>query len=179
MNAKQNPYVTRFALALLVGLLALLAVLVLLSRAFGADELRATKRAPAFALKDTEGRDVKLADFTGKALIVCFVVTWDEPSLKQIAILSDVLKEHTDKELAVLAMAVEQVERQSTKSYVNKEHPSFPFLVVDYKTIQAFGGLTAVPTTLVINKDHNIVQRHIGITEKKVLEDELKTVLQP
>jgi peroxiredoxin len=179
MNGKWNPGLARLVIPLLVGVLVLLAVLVLLSRAFGEGDVHVLKRAPAFALKDTDGHAVKLADFTDKALIICFVVTWDEPSLKQIAILSDVLKEHNDKELAVLAMAVEQAESQSTKSYVEQQHPSFPFLVVDYKTIQAFGGLNAVPTTFVINKGHNIIQRHIGITEKKVLEDELKTVLQP
>jgi len=170
MNAKLNLWTTRLALPLLIGLLASLAVLVLLGRAFGQGEGRVVRRAPAFALKDTDGRVVKLDDFAGKTLTVCFVVTSDQPSLKQIAILSDWLKEHDAKELAVLGLAVEQSGKQTTKAYVEQEHPSFPFLVVDYETIQAFGGLTAVPTTFVIDKNQNIIQRYIGITEKEVLE---------
>ena len=179
MDAKRNPLMTRLAFSLLVGLLALLAVLGLLGRAFGEGENRLLKRAPAFSLQDTEGHTVKLADFTGKALIVSFVVTWDEPSLKQIKILSELLKEHTDKEFAILGVAVEQTGKQTAKAYVNREHPSFPFLIADYEVIQAFGGLTAVPTTFIIDKDHNAVQRHVGIIDKKTLEAELKPTAKP
>ena len=170
MNIKLNPWATRLALSLLIGLLASLGALVLLNRAFGQGDSPWVKRAPAFALKDTDGRVVKLDDFAGKTLTVCFVVTSDQPSLKQVAILSDWLKEHDAKELAVLALAVEQPQSQTTKTYVEQEHPAFPFLVADYETIQAFGGLTAVPTTVVIDKNQNVVRRYIGVTEKEALE---------
>lgn len=176
MNSKRNPWLGRLTISLAIGLLALLTVLVLLGRAFGDDEVRVMKRAPAFTLKDTQGNAVKLADFTDKTLVITFVVTWDPPSLKQIEILTDLHKEHGEKDLAVLAVSIEQTERQTTKAYVEQQHPSFPFLVADYETIHAFGGLTAVPTTFVIDKDHNITQRHVGITEKKVFEAELKAV---
>ena len=106
-------------------------------------------------------------------------MTWDQPSLKQIAILSDWLKEHDAEELAVLCMAVEQSGKQTTKAYVDREHPDFPFLVANYETIEAFGGLTAVPTTFVIDKNKNIIQRYVGITEKKVLETNLTSVSPP
>jgi peroxiredoxin len=173
MNAKPNPAMTRLALSLLIGLFALLAVLVLLSRAFGQGEDRGMRRSPAFELKDTDGHIVKLDDFKGKTLAVCFVVTSDQPSLKQIAILSDWIKDHDPKELAVLGLAIEQWGRQTTRTYVGQEHPSFPFLVADYDTIRTFGGLRAVPTTLVIDKNQNVVQQYIGVTEKKVLETNL------
>lgn len=179
MNVKLNPWVARLAIPLLIGLLALLGVLVLLGRAFGEGEARVPKRAPAFALKDTDGHVVKLDDFAGKTLVACFVVTWDQPSLRQIAILSDWLKEHDDKELAILGMAIEQSGRQTTKAYVEQEQPDFPFLAVDFETIKAFGGLTAVPTTFVIDKNKNIIQRYVGVTEKKVLETNLTPVSQP
>ncbi len=175
MNTKPNPWATRIALPLLIGLLASLGALVLLDRAFGQGDSPWVKRAPAFALKDTDGRVVKLDDFAGKTLTVCFVVTSDQPSLKQIGILSDWLKEHDAKELAILALAVEQPGSRTTRTYVEQEHPSFPFVVADYETIQAFGGLTAVPTTLVIDKDKNIVRRYIGVTEKGILETNFGT----
>jgi peroxiredoxin len=179
MDAKRNPFVTRLAFSLLLGLLVLLAVLGLLGRAFGEGESRVAKRAPDFSLKDTDGRVVKIADFAGKPLIVCFVVTWDEPSLKQIKILSELLKEHEDKELVILGVAIEQEGKQSAKAYVNREHPSFPFLIATYEVIQAFGGLTGVPTTFVIDKDHNAIDRHVGITGKKILEADLKPAAKP
>lgn len=177
MRLKQNPGLPRVSVP--AGLLALLAALVLLGHVFGENETRITKRAPAFRLKDMQGNTVKLADFAGKAVIISFVVTWDQPSLKQIEILSNLRKEHGEMDLAVLAVAVEQPERQTTKAYVEQQHPSFPFLVADYETINAFGGLTAVPTTFVIDKDHNLVQKHVGITNKSAFEADLKGTAPP
>ena len=174
MNAKQKPFLTRPAFSLLIGLLALLVVVALLGHALAEDDASTAKRAPDFTLKDTEGRIVKLVDFAGKTLIVSFVITWDEPSREQIKILSELVKEHGDKELAVLGMAIEEAGRPTTKAYVEQEHPSFPFLVANFETVQAFGGLTAVPTTFVIDKDRNIIQQHVGVTEKKVFEAALK-----
>ena len=103
-------------------------------------------------------------------------MTWDQPSLKQIEILSNLRKEYGQTNLAILAIAIEQGDRQTTKTYVEQQHPAFPFLVADYETIKAFGGLTAVPTTFVIDKDQNIVHRYEGVTEKYILEERLKMV---
>jgi peroxiredoxin len=174
MNAKRNPFVARLAFSLAIGLLALLVVLVLRGRALAEDEASATKHDPDFTLKDTDGRVVKLADFAGKTLIVSFVVTWDEPSREQIKILSELLKEQGDKELVILAMAIEQAGQPTTKAYVEQEHPSFPFLVANYETIRAFGGVTAVPTTFVIDKERKIIRQHVGVTGLKVFEAALK-----
>jgi peroxiredoxin len=174
MDLKINPWSERLAVRRIFGLLAVSLVLMLPGQAFGENVPLTTKRAPAFTLKDTEGKTVKLADFSGKALIISFVVTWDQPSQKQIEILSTLRKEHREQDLAILALAVEQPGKQTTKAYVEQQHPSFPFLVADYETIKAFGGLTEVPTTFVLDKDHNIVQKHVGITHKSAFEADLK-----
>ncbi|HUJ08445.1 MAG TPA: TlpA disulfide reductase family protein [Verrucomicrobiae bacterium] len=155
------------------GFVAFLLVFGLLGCAFAAGETGPKQRAPDFTLKDVQGNTVRLADFSGQALIVSFVVTWDKPSLRQIGILSDIRKERSEKELAILAVAIEQGGEPTTKSYVEQKHPGFPFLVADYATISAFGGLTAVPTTFVIDKNHNIVQKYVGITSKDVLDSDL------
>jgi peroxiredoxin len=176
MDSKPNPWSERLVVHVLFGLLVASLVLILPGRAFGDNEARVLKPAPAFTLKDTQGNTVKLADFKGKALVISFVVTWDQLSLKQIEILSNLRKEHGEKDLAVLAVAVEQPEKQTTKVYVEQHHPSFPFFVANYETISAFGGLTAVPTTFVIDKEHNIVQKHVGVTGKSILEADLRGV---
>ena len=66
------------------------------------------------SLKDTDGHIVKLDDFAGKMLAVCFVATWDAPSQKQIAILSDWLRVHDDRELAVLGLAIRKESMSGT-----------------------------------------------------------------
>jgi len=79
-------------------------------------------------------------------VIISFVVTWDEPSQKQIEILSKLRSESSETNLVILAAAIEQADRQTTKAYVEQQHPNFPFLVADYATINGFG-LAVVPTS--------------------------------
>jgi thiol-disulfide isomerase/thioredoxin len=129
-------------------------------------------------LKDTDGREAKLGDFKDKALIICFVATWDKPSQKQISILAEVAKEYADRGLAVLGFALEQSGKQTVKSYVETDHPSFRFLAVDYSTIMAFGGIGSIPMTFVIDKNHYIIRSYVGIAEKKTLATDLKIIFE-
>jgi len=150
--------------------------LVLIDHAFAESGVVPSKKAPAFTLRDVQGNVVKSSDFSGKSVILSFVVTWDEPSQKQIEILSKLRSENSETNLVILAAAIEQPDRQTTKAYVEQAHPNFPFVVADYETISGFGGLAVVPTTFVIDKDRNVIQRHEGVTEKRAFESELKLV---
>lgn len=176
MNSRPNAGTGRLIIALMVGVIALLAVMVLLRRAFGEDEIRVAKPAPSFALKVAQGRTIKLADFRNKALIVCFLATWDDPSQKQMRILNDLSKQYGETNLAVLGLALDQKRPESAKAYAEQQHLNYPLYLPDYGLIQAFGGLTAIPTTFVIDKNQNIIQTYVGVTETNVLDADLKAI---
>jgi peroxiredoxin len=178
MNTKPNPGPSRLTVSLAVGLVVLLVVIVLLSRAFGAAaETRTATPAPSFALKIGRGQFVKLGNFKGKALIVCFFATGDAPSKKEALIVNDLLKEHSETNLAVLGLILEQP-AQRINAFVEEQGLSFPLYPPDYDFIQAFGGLTAIPTLFVIDKNQNIIQKYVGITETNVLEADLKAIFK-
>jgi hypothetical protein len=44
--------------------------------------------------------------------------------------------------------------------------------------VQGFGGLTAIPTLFVIDKNQNIIQRYVGVTEANILEADLKAIFK-
>ena len=54
----------------------------------------------------------------------------------------------------------------------------YPLYQPDYDIIQAFGGLTAIPTLFVIDKNQNIIQKYVGVTEANVLEADLKAIFK-
>ena len=178
MNMRPNAWTSRLLLSLAIGLAILLVVMLLLGRAFGENEVRVAKPAPPFALKDARGRAIKLADFKDKALIVCFFATRDNPSQKQVVILNDLLKKYSETNVAVLGVALSQTSYPSTEDYAAQQHLHYPLYAADYNVIVAFGGLTAIPTTFVIDKNQNIIQKYVGITETNVLEADLKAILK-
>ena len=180
MNTKPNTGPSRLAVSLAVGLVVLLVVIVLLSRAFGAtnDVVRMAIPAPSFVLKIARGPTIKLADFKGKALIVCFLAIGDNPSQKQLPILNDLLKEYSETNLAVLGLAFEQPGSQAIKALVDGSGVSFPLYPPDYDIIQGFGGLTAVPTLFIIDKNQNIIRKYVGVTDANTLEADIRAIFK-
>ncbi|HXI85633.1 MAG TPA: TlpA disulfide reductase family protein [Verrucomicrobiae bacterium] len=186
MNAKSNAPLSRLMISLVVGFVVLLLVILLLGRAFGATndahsatpEIRTAVPAPLFSLKIGRGQTIKLTDFKGKALIVCFFATGDGPSQKQVPILSNLLKDYGETNLAVLGLVFEQPGAPPMKTYAEQQGLGFPLYPPDYDIIQAFGGLTSIPTLFVIDKNQNIIQKYVGVTEANTLEADLRAIFK-
>ena len=179
MNTKPNTGPSRLTVSLAVGLVVLLVVIALLSRAFGAtNEVHIAIPAPSFSLKIGRGQTVKLTDFKGKALIVCFLATGDKPSQRQMPILNDLLKEYTETNLAVFGLVFEQPGAQTIKSFADEQVAGFPLYPPDYDIIQGFGGLTAVPTLFIIDKNQNIIRKYVGVTDANTLEADIRAIFK-
>jgi peroxiredoxin len=157
---------------------ALLAASLPATRAATQETVRVAQPAPRFQLKDANGREVKLSDFDGKAVIVTMLLSADRPSQKQIAVLVELRKKYDDKELAVVAISLDSTPAAQLQEFAKKHEIAFPILLGDYKIVQDFGGFNAVPTTFVIDKNHNIIHRYVGVTEEPVFEDDLCAILK-
>lgn len=178
MNIRPNAWPNRLLISLVIGAVILLTVIALLSRAFGENELRVAKPAPAFVLKDAHGQTIKLADFKNRALIVWFLVTSDKPCQKQMGILNDLVKACGETNLAVLGLALDQTSPQASKIYAEQQHLYFTLLPAYYEMVQAFGSLTSIPTLFVIDKEQNIIQTYVGVTQTNVLDADVKAILR-
>jgi peroxiredoxin len=179
MNAKSNARLSRLTVSLVVGFVVLLLVILLLGRALGAtNDVRMAKPAPLFSLKIAQGQTIKLTDFKGKALIICFLATGDRPSQTQALILNSLLKGYSETNLAVLGLVFVQPGAQPIKAYAEEQGLRFPLYPPDYDIVQAFGGLTAIPTLFVIDKNQNIIQKYVGVTEANTLEADLSAILK-
>lgn len=142
------------------------------------DEFQIAQPAPAFALKNLQGREVKLADFDGKAVLICFFASWDKPCQKHLPVLAELQRQYGADELSVVGIALESDNLGPLRAYVHNDKIAFPVLLFDLKVVQDFGGITSIPTTFVIDKNHNIIRKYVGWQEKDVLEDDLKAVLK-
>jgi peroxiredoxin len=170
---RSRPLIPLFA-----GAIALLAIILVLGHAFGENTIREAQPAPLFVLKEPHGPTIKLADFKNRALIVCFFATWDQPSRRQTGILNDLVGQYSETNVAVLALALDQTDPGSLKTYAEQQHLRYAPHGASYDVIQAFGGLTAIPTTYVIDKNQNVIDKYVGVTETNVLDAEVKAILK-
>jgi peroxiredoxin len=177
VDTQPHAWRGRLLIPALTSAIALLVVILMLGRAFGQSNIRQAQPAPLFVLKEA-GKTIRLIDFKNKALIICFVATWDDPSRKQLGILNDMVGQYGKTNLAVLALAIDQTEPDSAKAYAEKQHLRYALHVADYDVMQTFGGLTSIPVTIVIDKNQNIIDKFVGVTETNVLDADMRAILK-
>jgi peroxiredoxin len=142
------------------------------------EQVRVALPAPSFELKDLSGQLVRNTNFNNKALIVFFWISSDEPCRSQLPALVELQKKFDDKEFSVVGIALDPSGAQAVKPFIEQQKLTFPVLIADYKVVQDFGGLNAVPTSFVIDKNRNIIHKYVGVIEKSVFEEDLKVILK-
>jgi peroxiredoxin len=163
---------------LFIALLASAPVFAAETNAPPATEMRVIKPSPNFTLKDLDGRDVASTNFAGTTRLVLFWANWDEPCQKQLPALVELQREYGTNGVQVLGLLVDNRDLPAAKETLTKNGVTFPVLVADYATIDGFGGLDAIPTLFVVEPHGVILNRYVGLTEKKTLENFISSIRQ-
>lgn len=133
--------------------------------------------APAFQLKDLEGKDLKLEDFHGKVVLLNFWATWCGPCREEIPSLIDLQKRYKDH-LQVVGLAVDEDDEKFVRKFVDSEGINYPIAMSTGEIRMAYGGVSALPTVFVINMDGRIVQKHVGLFNPVLYETEVRALLE-
>jgi thiol-disulfide isomerase/thioredoxin len=132
--------------------------------------------APAWELKDLNGKVVKSSDFLGKVVILDFWATWCAPCKAEIPGFVALQKQYGDQGLAVVGVSLDDQGAATVRRFVDEFRMNYPVVLGNLALMQAFGG-TAIPTTVIIDRKGNIVARHVGFTPKETFEKEIKPLL--
>ncbi|HPO56692.1 MAG: TlpA disulfide reductase family protein [Ignavibacteriaceae bacterium] len=122
-------------------------------------------KAPDFALKSVDGKTVKLSDFKGKIVIVDFWATWCPPCRKGIPDLIQIQKEYP-KDVVVIGISLDRDTKSEVPAFVKNYGINYPVVYGDGKVDKNFGGIEAIPTAFVIDRNGNIVDKHVGLVPK-------------
>jgi len=128
------------------------------------------RKAPAFSLKDQEGKTHKLSDYAGKPLVVYFYPKDDTPGCtKETCEFRDRLPQLKKGQAAVLGVSI--LDEKSKAKFAQKYDVNFPLLAdADHAVAEKFGvwqeksryGRTYMGiarTTFLIDKDGKVAQR--------------------
>ncbi len=135
------------------------------------------KTAPDFTLKDANGKPVKLSDYRGKAIILDFWATWCGPCKVEIPWFIEFQRKYKDKGLVVLGVASGDEEWGVVKPFVDKMKINYPVVQGNDMTADLYGGIEALPTTFIIDRDGRIAKIHIGLAAKEDFENAIEKVL--
>ena len=134
-------------------------------------------KAPNFSLKSADGSVVELAKLKGKVVVVNFWATWCGPCRSEIPGFLEVYKQYKPKGLEIVGVSLDRGGWAEVKPFVERYKINYPVVVGDGNLADAYGGIEAIPTTFVVDKNGNIVNKHLGYLNKAAFEKMVKDLL--
>ncbi len=135
------------------------------------------KPAPSFTLRDLNGKTVSLSDFKGKVVVLDFWATWCPPCVMEIPHFIELYEQYKDQGFAMVGISLDHQGVSVVKSFVRKYRVNYPILMADGRVDRAYGGITYIPTTFVIDAAGNIRQKYVSYQDKAVFEADIKALL--
>ena len=134
-------------------------------------------KAAAWQRVNTDGKPVKSSDFAGKVVILDFWATWCPPCKAEIPGFVELQEKYGDKGLMIVGVSLDEQGPAVVKPFMQQFRVNYPIVMGDEKILQDFGGVTAIPTTFIIDKAGNIVKKHVGFASKEDFEKEITPLL--
>lgn len=135
------------------------------------------KAAPEFELKDASGKVVHLADYRGKVVVLDFWATWCGPCGIEIPWFIEFQRKYKDRGFEVLGVSMDDDGWKAITPFVAEKKINYRILLGDDKTGDQYGGVEALPTTFVIDRQGRIASVHVGLASRKDFEDAIEKLL--
>jgi peroxiredoxin len=161
---------------------ALVAGLVLFAGCSKEEQKKGALKAPAFSLLSYDGQKThRLEDYKGKVLILDFWATWCPPCKQEIPHFNDLYAAHKEDGLEILGVSVDQGGPAVVQNYMKGSPasivPKYPVVMVNQEAVIAYGPISSIPVTFVVDRKGNVQQRFVGYQDKQVFEAILEKLL--
>ncbi len=126
--------------------------------------------APEFTLIALDGTEVTLRDFEGKVLFLNFWATWCSPCRQEIPGFLEIYDKYKDEGLEILGVSLDRQGSDVVKPFAEKMKITYPLAMANNEIMQAYQPGQYIPATIIIDREGNIHNKHVGYMDKTQVE---------
>ncbi len=137
------------------------------------------KKAPDFVLEEISGEEFHFYEhIKDKVVIIDFWDTWCPPCRAEIPHFIEIYSEYEDKGVLIIGIAFAREGIEKVKSFYRDYGINYPVLIANREVVESYGGISAIPTTFIINKKGEIVEKVIGYRDKEFFKEKIEELLK-
>jgi thiol-disulfide isomerase/thioredoxin len=131
--------------------------------------------APAFTARDLDGREVSTASMRGKVVLVNFWATWCPPCRAEIPDLVELQEKYRDT-LQIIGIAEDEAPPEVVKRFAAEHQMNYPVVMTTPELERMFPGVSALPTSFILDRQSRVVQKHVGMLTALTTEYEARAL---
>lgn len=139
------------------------------------------KEASDFTLTNLEGETVSLDDFKGKVVLLNFWATWCGPCRHEIPDFVELMETKDTEKFTIVGITVQSGSAQQIQQFANNMNINYPILHGENNIVmgmaKAYGEVSVIPTTFLIDKEGTIQKSYIGPRSAEVFWEDISAHL--
>jgi len=137
------------------------------------------EESPDFTLKSRDGGNIKLSEQRGNIVLVNFWASWCGPCRQELPAFEALYQEYQDLGVEILAVNVDD-EAEKAKVLLQDIEVSFPVLFDTSGEVSQLYDVSAMPTTVIVDRDGNVRLLHPGYRkgDEKKYEKAIKMLMR-
>jgi peroxiredoxin len=130
-----------------------------------------------FALKDMAGKDVRLAEFKGRPLVINFWATWCGPCRAEIPGLVELVAKYQREQLTVLGISIDDTP-EALQRFAAEHKINYPLLagLGHDDLLETYDAVGAIPVTWFIRRDGTVYLKKMGTDSREWFEAQVKAL---
>ncbi len=136
------------------------------------------KKAPAFELKNAEGKAVKLADYKGKIVVIDFWATWCVPCRASLPWMNELSAKYKTRGVEFLGISMDDEGWPVVKPFLAEMGVKYPVLLGNDHVATLYGEVDSLPVAFFVDRAQKIAGTHVGASSKDRFEAAIQALLK-